>query len=56
MSPHHNDTYNDTGDYPNSRRRSYQPSPESQQRLAELPVSMVLYRICLFDLLTRDIS
>ncbi|KAF9642098.1 hypothetical protein BDM02DRAFT_3193922 [Thelephora ganbajun] len=40
ISSHHDDPYENTGDYLDARRRSFKPSPGSQQRLAEVPTSI----------------
>jgi len=47
---HHSNPESSTGDCSNARRRLFQPSPGGQ-----LPVSVVSWQICLFDMLTRDI-
>lgn len=50
------ESYGDAGDYPNPRRRSFQPSPGSQERLTEQLVSLMPFQIPLFCNFTTDIS
>jgi hypothetical protein len=51
-----NNPYDDSGRYSSDRRRSFQPSPSpgSQQRSAESPVSVAWRQIWLADILTRE--